>query len=86
MKTLSAHEKSYCLALAALSQKKYRQAADHFDKAAPFFDGNKEFILLCESTHLLMAVKKELAEIENEQDAMVITEVFSDGQKTNLPR
>lgn len=86
MKTLSAHEKAYCLALAALSQRKYRQAVDHFDKAAPFFAGNKEFILLSESTHLLVAVKKELTELENKKNAMVITEVFTDGQKTIFPR
>lgn len=86
MKTLAPHEKAYCLALAALSQKKYRQAADHFDKAAPFFKGNKEFTLLNESTHLLLAVKKELASYNNEEDAMVITEVFTDVQKTDVPR
>ena len=43
---LNASEKAYCLALQALSHKKYRQAADHFDKAAPFFKGNQEFALM----------------------------------------
>ena len=84
MKTLSAHEKSYCLALAALSQKKYRQAADHFDKAAPFFNGNQEFALMHETTRLLVAVKRELAEVDTEENALVIEEAFSNGQETDL--
>lgn len=85
MKMLNASEKAYCLALQALSHKKYRQAADHFEKAAPFFSGNKEFALMNETTHLLLAVKKELATLENDENAMVIEEVFTDGQKTDVP-
>ena len=85
MKMLNASEKAYCLALQALSHKKYRQAADHFDKAAPFFSDNKEFVLMNETTHLLLAVKKELATLENEDNVLVIEEVFTDGQKTDIP-
>ena len=81
---LNSSEKAYCLALRALSQKKYRSAADYFDKAAPYFRDNEEFHLIRETTRLLIAVKDELAVADNDNDALVIEEVFSDGQETNL--
>ncbi len=81
---LNPSEKAYCLALRALSQKEYSSAADYFDKAAPFFRDNQEFHLIRETTRLLVAVQKELAVAVNENDALVIEEVFTDGQETNL--
>lgn len=82
---LNPSEKAYCLALLALSQKRYSSAADYFDKAAPYFRDSQEFQLLLESTRMLVAVKEQLAVADNEDDALVIEEVFSNGQETNLP-
>ncbi len=81
---LNSSEKAYCLALQALKQKQYRQAVDQFERAVSFFDANKEFHLLHETTRLLVAVQEELAALENE-DTLIIEEVFSDGQEANLP-
>ena len=87
---LNPSEKAYCLALRALGRKEYSSAADYFDKAAPYFKSNEEFHLLSETTRLLVAVKRELAvadagsEETEEKDALVIEEVFSDGQETVL--
>ncbi len=82
---LNPSEKAHCLALRALSRKEYRSAADYFGKAASFFRDNEEFHILWESTRLLVAVKDELAVAGNEDDALVIEEVFSDGQETVFP-
>jgi hypothetical protein len=82
---LNPSEKAYCLALTALKQKKYSSAADYFEKAAPYFRDNREFQLLRESTRMLVAVKDQLAVADNENDALVIEEVYSNGQETELP-
>ena len=58
---LSAHEKAYCLALKALKDKDYEAALGQFDRAVEGFADDKEFVLLKESTRLLVSVKEELA-------------------------
>jgi len=58
---LSAPEKAYCLALKALKDKDYRTALGQFDRAADGFVDDKEFVLLRESTRLLVSVQEELA-------------------------
>lgn len=58
---LSAAEKAYCLALKALKDKDYRDALVQFDRAADGFVEDKEFVLLKESTRLLVSVQEELA-------------------------
>ncbi|MEA3296689.1 MAG: hypothetical protein U9R56_02360 [candidate division Zixibacteria bacterium] len=75
---LNPSEKSYYQALLALKKKDYSLASDQFDKAMKSFRDDKEFNLLRETTRLLVAVKKELEELENE-DAIQIEEVFSNG-------
>ncbi len=83
---LNPSEKAYCLALQALKDKQYRLAEDYFEKAATFFENNQEFNLLWESTRLLLAVKEEIAATEGDNDTLIIEEVFSDGQDTELRR
>lgn len=80
---LSPAEKAYCQALQALKAKDYGRAAQCFEQAAPSFADNQEFRLFWETTRLLIAVKRELATTD---DKLVIEEVFSDGQETNLRR
>ncbi len=80
---LKASEKSYCLALQALKDKDYAKAAGYFASAAPDFTNNQEFVLLWETTRLLVAVKEEL-KTADEKDKLEIEEVFSYGQKDEL--
>ena len=75
---LNPSEKAYCQALLALKKKDFALASNQFDKAAISFRDDKEFNLIRETTILLVAVKKELEELENE-DAIQIEEVFSNG-------
>ena len=83
---LDPSEKAYCLALQALEEKKYQRAVRYFDQAAEFFVDNKEFKLLRETTRLLVELKKEIAAAEEkDEDKLIIKEVFTDGQETNLP-
>ncbi len=82
---LNQAEKAYCLALQALKAKQYRQAVGHFDRAAEFFVDNKEFNLLRETTRLLVALKKEIAATDQKNDeTLIVQEVFSNGQETNI--
>lgn len=75
---LNSGEKSYCAALFALKSKDYSAASEHFKKAAPFFKNDKDFNLYYETTCLLVAVKKELAQQNNEGN-IEIEEIFSNG-------
>ncbi|MDH3890661.1 MAG: hypothetical protein OEV49_06220 [candidate division Zixibacteria bacterium] len=75
---LNTAEKAYFQALTALKRKNYPAAAEQFDKAAPFFEKDKEFGILRETTHLLVATKAELKKLE-QQEAISIKESFSDG-------
>ena len=75
---LNASEKAYCLALSALRDKRYVEAAQLFDKAADHFENNQEFMLLRETNRLLLAVKQEIQRLEPD-DSLVIEQVFSDG-------
>lgn len=58
---LSEAEKAYCQALSLLKERDYNKALDFFEKAQTAFGTNSEFILLYESTRLLVSVKEELA-------------------------
>ncbi len=80
---LSPAEKAYCLALMALKEKDYHRAADQFSRAASDFGRNSEFVLLWETTRLLVAVKEEL-KTDEENDKIEIEEVYSYGQKDEL--
>ena len=81
---LNPSEKAYCLALQALKQRRYQQAAGYFERAAAYFEGNQEFSLLRETTRVLVAVKREMAAADTDDDTLVIEEVFSDGQETEF--
>ncbi len=65
---LNPAEKAYLEALQSLKRSEYRRAAHYFDQAAPFFAENQEFILLRETTSLLVAVKEELRELEADKN------------------
>ena len=64
---LNPAEKAYFHALQSLKRHDYAQAAHYFNQAAPFFAENQEFILLRETTTLLVAVKEELQELETDK-------------------
>ena len=81
---LNPAEKAYCLALDALRHKDYKTAVEFFDRAAPFFEENREFALFRETTQLLVALQKELAVIEQEDSILEIEEVFSSGQEADI--
>ena len=83
---LEPSEKAYYRALRALENKQYQQAVGYFDQAAGSFEGNQEFDLLRETTGLMVELKQALATAENvDEDALIIEEMFTDGQETNLP-
>ncbi|MBU0982523.1 MAG: hypothetical protein KKA42_01535 [candidate division Zixibacteria bacterium] len=82
---LNAAEKSYCLALQALRNKRYQEAVGYFDRAADYFEQNKEFAVLRDTTRLLLAVKGELS-VSGGDDTLVIEEVFSDGKEADVSR
>ncbi len=65
---LNPAEKAYLHALQSLKRRDYAQAAHYFNQAAPFFAENQEFILLRETTTLLVAVKEELRELETDKN------------------
>ncbi len=71
-------EKAYFKALSALRRKDYKAAAEQFDKAAPFFEKDKEFGILREATRLLIATKAEIRKLE-QQESLLIEESFSNG-------
>jgi len=82
---LNPSEKAYCLALQALKQKRYTEAVSYFERASDYFENNREFSLLRETTRLLVALKRELATVGDDENTLIIEETFSNGQKTNLP-
>jgi len=75
---LNASEKAYYLALKALKDRDYGVASEQFEKAAPMYRENKEFVLLRKSVQLLLAVKKEIAG-NAESEKLEILETFSNG-------
>lgn len=82
---LNPAEKAYCLALQALKRRDYRQAVEHFERAAPFFRDNQEFALLRETTTLLVAVKEELKDFQaDDNETIEIEEYFYHGKKDGL--
>jgi hypothetical protein len=77
---LSPHEKAYCQALLALRQREYAKAETYFGQAAEHFEDNREFMILWETTRVLLAVKRELAGLpQEERDKIDIEEAFSRG-------
>jgi hypothetical protein len=75
---LNSGESEYYAALLALKRKDYSSASEHFKKAAPFFEHDREFRLFHESTSLMVAVKQEL-DRRRQEDSLEIEEVFSNG-------
>ena len=69
-------EKAYRLALVSLKEKKYSLAAGYFDRAAIDFSHDREFVLLRETTRLLVAVKRKQTSGGERLD---IEEVFTNG-------
>lgn len=77
---LNPSEKAYTQALLALRAKDYLKADRSFAEAATDLKDNPEFVLLKETTALLVAVKKELGTLtEGAEDELRIEEVFSNG-------
>ncbi|MEW5796902.1 MAG: hypothetical protein AB1772_11155 [Candidatus Zixiibacteriota bacterium] len=73
-------EKAYFQALQALSERRYQQAAGYFDQAAEFFGNNQEFLLLRDTTRLLLEVKREIAAAEKSENVAPNTEeILIDG-------
>lgn len=84
---LSAAEKAYFQALQALKRKEYASAAAYFEQAAVSYRQNPDFMLMWETTRLLVAVKEELAANSSQgtnEERIEIEEVFSYGQKDGL--
>jgi hypothetical protein len=75
---LDSSEKAYCQALVSLKHKDYRAASDHFDTAAPHFKDNREFVLLRETTRLLLAVKAKRESLDG-TDTLENQETLSHG-------
>ena len=76
---LSVGEKNYLSALMALKNREYAKAASCFEKAAPYFEHDKEFVLYFETTRLLVEVKKELGLLEVDENSLEIEEIFTNG-------
>ncbi len=68
MPLLESAEKAYCQALLALKAGEYEQAADWFLVASPQFANNREFLVLHESTRLLVEVRQQLQTAEQAVD------------------
>ncbi len=79
---MSHPEKSYSRALEALRNKNYRAASGFFKSVENQFADNLDFRILNEVTALLIAVKDEINEIEN--DGIIVEEIFTDGQEAEL--
>ena len=75
---LSVGEKNYCAALLALKRKDFVKASEYFEKAAPYFEHDREFVLFHETVRLLVNVKQELGKLETD-DKLEIEEIFSNG-------
>jgi len=80
---LSETEKAYFKGLMALKERDYSGAAGFFRFAENQFADSPEFRILKETTELLIAVKDEIFDIENE--GIEIEEMLTDGQETELP-
>ena len=55
-------EKAYYFALQALKAKQYAKALNYFHSAGDYFKDNQEFLILRDTTELLMTVKGQIAE------------------------
>jgi outer membrane protein assembly factor BamD (BamD/ComL family) len=86
---LSPSEKAYFQALQALKRGDYKAAVVSFDRAAGTYGTDRQFVLLAETTRLLLAVKDEIRQMEPAREAdtveSFIEEVFSDGEETEFP-
>jgi len=74
--------KAYYRALQALREKDYRAAAGFLKTAENQFADRPELRILREATELLLAVKDEIFELENE--TIEIEEILINGQETEF--
>nr|MBN2278605.1 hypothetical protein [candidate division Zixibacteria bacterium] len=79
---MSDAEKAYFRGLQALKERQYRAAAGFFKSAENQLADNLELRILKETTELLLAVKDEIFETEN--DRIEIEEILIHGQETEL--
>jgi len=79
---LNESEKASYRALLALKDRDYRAAAGFFKAAENQFTDNPELHILKEATELLLAVKDEIFEIEN--DRIEIEEMLINGKETEF--
>ena len=79
---LSDADKAYYRALQALRDKDYRAAAGFLKYAENQFADMPELCILRESTELLLSVKDEIYELENE--TIEIEEILINGQETEF--
>ena len=79
---LSDADKAYYRALQALRDKDYRAAAGFLKYAENQFADIPELRILRESTELLLSVKDEIYELENE--TIEIEEILINGQETEF--
>ncbi|MEW5923567.1 MAG: hypothetical protein AB1746_06230 [Candidatus Zixiibacteriota bacterium] len=75
-------DKAYYRALQALKEKDYRAAAGFLKNAENQFAEKPEIRILSEATELLLAVKDEIYELENE--TIEIEEILINGQETEF--
>jgi hypothetical protein len=75
-------DKAYFRALQALRDKDYRAAAGFLKSAENQFADKPELRILREMTELLLAVKDEIFELENE--TIEIEEILINGQETEF--
>ena len=61
---LNKEEKAYCSAMSALKSEDYSTASVFFTDAEKQFAGNDDFSILQHTTDLLLAVKKEISDLE----------------------
>ena len=75
---LDSAEKAFCKALVELRKKNYEAAAELFGDAGDYVMDNDEFVLLRETTRLLIQVRAELTQ-KSKEDEIEIKEEFSRG-------
>jgi len=64
---LTKEEKAYYQAIKALKEKNYTAASGFFRIAEKQFADREDFRILCETAGLLLAVKDEIYNLENEE-------------------
>jgi len=75
-----ASDRAFREALTALRERRFDQAAGFFREAASGLDGDADYLLMAETTNLLLAVKEEIARQSGLQDETIeIEEMFTHG-------